>query len=201
MKHDRDLELIIQWNSSPLANLKPLENPEFEQVNLSANSQIKLKNAGKGVSLYDCISYFSQEETLSGNDKWYCSRCKTHQNAFKKMEIYKCPEILIIHLKRFSHQRQTFFSSRKLSELVDFPTEGLDLSDYIVNQDDKRSAKYDLYAVSNHYGSLNGGHYTAFCKNPINKRWYEFDDSEVSKTDPSQSVTKAAYVLFYKRRQ
>jgi len=22
---------------------------------------------------------------------------------------------------------------------------------------------YDLYAVSNHFGSLNGGHYTAFC--------------------------------------
>jgi ubiquitin C-terminal hydrolase len=24
---------------------------------------------------------------------------------------------------------------------------------------------YELYAVSNHYGSLGGGHYTAFAKN------------------------------------
>jgi ubiquitin C-terminal hydrolase len=101
------------------------------------------------------------------------------------MEIYKCPEILIIHLKRFSHQRQTFFSSRKLGDLIDFPIEGLDLGDYVVSQEDKSRSKYDLYAVSNHYGSLNGGHYTAYCKNPINKRWYEFADSEVSKADAS----------------
>ena len=59
---------------------------------------------------------------------------------------------------------------------------------------------YDLYAVSNHFGSLNGGHYTAFAKNPIYQRWFEFDDSDVSKHDPAKSVTKAAYVLFYKRR-
>ena len=24
---------------------------------------------------------------------------------------------------------------------------------------------YDLYAISNHYGGLGGGHYTAFAKN------------------------------------
>ena len=38
-------------------------------------------------------------------------------------------------------------------------------------------AVYDLYAVSNHYGTMNGGHYTAMCQNPVNKLWYEFDDS------------------------
>jgi ubiquitin C-terminal hydrolase len=40
---------------------------------------------------------------------------------------------------------------------------------------------YDLYAVSNHFGSLGGGHYTAFAKNPIYKNWFEFDDSRVRK--------------------
>jgi len=59
---------------------------------------------------------------------------------------------------------------------------------------------YDLYAVSNHYGSLNGGHYTAYCKNPVYNKWYEFDDSSVSSIDPGSAVSKAAYVLFYKRR-
>lgn len=28
------------------------------------------------------------------------------------------------------------------------------------------STIYDLYAVTNHFGSLNGGHYTANCRNP-----------------------------------
>ncbi len=52
------------------------------------------------------------------------------------MEIYKSPEFLIIHLKRFSHQRSSFFSSRKLAELVDFPIEGLDLSHFNLDKTD-----------------------------------------------------------------
>lgn len=38
---------------------------------------------------------------------------------------------------------------------------------------------YDLYAVSNHYGGLDGGHYTAYCKNPVANEWFDFDDSQV----------------------
>lgn len=117
------------------------------------------------------------------------------------MEIYKSPEFLIIHLKRFSHQRSSFFSSRKLSDLVDFPHENLDLTSFTLNKAEKEPLIYDLYAVSNHFGSLNGGHYTAYSQNPLNKRWYEFDDTDVSKIDPSKLVTKAAYVLFYRRRK
>lgn len=60
---------------------------------------------------------------------------------------------------------------------------------------------YDLYAISNHFGSLSGGHYTAFCKNPIYKKWYDFDDSNVDRVNPSNLCTKAAYVLFYKLRK
>jgi ubiquitin carboxyl-terminal hydrolase 4/11/15 len=57
-----------------------------------------------------------------------------------------------------------------------------------------------LYAVSNHFGSLSGGHYTAFAKNPVYKKWFSFDDSDVARSDESEVVTKAAYVLFYRRR-
>ena len=60
--------------------------------------------AGSGnISIYDCLSCFGQEETLAGTDKWYCSKCKDHVPALKKMEIYKTPEYLIVHFKRFSH--------------------------------------------------------------------------------------------------
>jgi ubiquitin C-terminal hydrolase len=35
------------------------------------------------------------------------------------------------------------------------------------NRQDNNSGKiiYDLYGISNHYGNLEGGHYTAFCEN------------------------------------
>ena len=48
------------------------------------------------------------------------------------MEIYKTPEILIVHLKRFSTSR-SMFGSRKLNNYVEFPINGLDLSNFIIN--------------------------------------------------------------------
>ena len=58
-----------------------------------------------------------------------------------------------------------------------------------------------MYAVSNHYGSLAFGHYTAFCKNPKNGLWYDFNDSSVNELNGPQDVcTGNAYVLYYKRK-
>jgi hypothetical protein len=35
MKYDRDLELAIHFNDSTIANLRPLESPDFEEINLT----------------------------------------------------------------------------------------------------------------------------------------------------------------------
>ena len=60
---------------------------------------------------------------------------------------------------------------------------------------------YDLYAVSNHYGSLAFGHYTAYCKNFETGKWYDFNDSSVSEVyNPNEVVSGAAYVLYYIRK-
>lgn len=112
------------------------------------------------------------------------------------MELYKTPDYLIVHLKRFSH-RGGMFGSKKINDTIEFPVEGLSMKRYVLNPEGK-SVIYDLYAVSNHFGSMGGGHYTAFCKSPLYHKWYEFDDSSVCKAN--NPVTSAAYVLFYKRR-
>ncbi|KAJ3154373.1 ubiquitin carboxyl-terminal hydrolase [Geranomyces variabilis] len=65
---------------------------------------------------------------------------------------------------------------------------------------DDDSLVYDLFAVSNHFGGLGGGHYTAYAKNCLDDEWYNFDDSHVSKTDEGSIMTPAAYFLFYRRR-
>lgn len=60
---------------------------------------------------------------------------------------------------------------------------------------------YDLYAVSNHFGSANCGHYTAFGKNAKSGEWYNFDDSSVSGVSAESVIgSSAAYILFYERR-
>lgn len=109
MTYDRELELTIAWKSNAKANFKTVENPQFDRINLNAPTKASDGGHGswmggsKNLSIYDCFSCFGQEETLAGNDKWYCSKCKDHVPAFKKMEIYKTPEFLVVHLKRFSH--------------------------------------------------------------------------------------------------
>jgi ubiquitin carboxyl-terminal hydrolase 4/11/15 len=57
---------------------------------------------------------------------------------------------------------------------------------------------YDLYAISNHYGGLGGGHYTAYAKNK--NSWYDFNDSSVHEISENGFRGSGAYMLFYKRR-
>lgn len=59
---------------------------------------------------------------------------------------------------------------------------------------------YDLYAVCNHTGNMNSGHYTALCRNHRDGRWYSYDDTQVNPVHESEVVTKSAYILFYSRR-
>ena len=62
-----------------------------------------------------------------------------------------------------------------------------------------KKLQYRLYAISNHYGSVGFGHYTAFGLHPKDNSWYCFDDSSVNKVTEDQIVTSAAYILFYER--
>ena len=59
--------------------------------------------------------------------------------------------------------------------LVDFPTEGLDLTNRVALKEKDKETIYDLIAVDNHYGGLGGGHYTATAKNFFDGQWYEYN--------------------------
>mgnify|MGYP003695078617 CR=1 FL=1 len=68
-------------------------------------------------------------------------------------------------MKRFKTGRSKwgFSGGQKLDTLVDFPLEGLDMAPYVLSKTQKNSNLiYDCYAVSNHYGSVGFGHYTAY---------------------------------------
>jgi ubiquitin carboxyl-terminal hydrolase 4/11/15 len=116
----------------------------------------------------------------------YCSSCKQHQLATKKLDLWMLPEVLIIHLKRFSFSK---ISREKLDTLVQFPIRSgalqrkavgpgrvqveptsiycllthrdLDFSEFVIKPKNESSPdlyKYDLIAVSNHYGGMRDGH-------------------------------------------
>ncbi|ERE65727.1 ubiquitin carboxyl-terminal hydrolase 11 [Cricetulus griseus] len=152
------------------------------------------------VQLQECIKLFTTVETLEKENPWYCSSCKQHQLATKKLDLWMLPEVLIIHLKRFSFSK---FSREKLDTLVQFPIRDLDFSEFVIkpkNESTPDMYKYDLIAVSNHYGGMRDGHYTTFACNKDSGQWHYFDDNSVSPVNENQIESKAAYVLFYQRQ-
>ncbi|XP_029616592.1 ubiquitin carboxyl-terminal hydrolase 15 isoform X3 [Salmo trutta] len=146
--------------------------------------------------LKDCIELFTTKEKLGAEDPWYCPNCKVHQQATKKLDLWSLPPVLVVHLKRFSYSR---YMRDKLDSLVDFPLGDMEMSEFLIDPN-AGPCRYDLIAVSNHYGGMGGGHYTAYAKNKDDDKWYNFDDSSVSPANKDQIVSKAAYVLFYQRQ-
>lgn len=126
------------------------------------------KQGRESVSVESLLDEFVKEEKLSEDNMWYCPSCKKHQEAPKKFDLWKMPDVLVIHLKRFSNERAF---RDKIDTLIDFPVDGLDLSDRV---EGKKVAKrlvadgapeeltkdmggdeslvYDLFAVDNHFG-------------------------------------------------
>ncbi|KAK7205143.1 hypothetical protein BZA70DRAFT_295619 [Myxozyma melibiosi] len=164
---------------------------------------------GKHVSLKQCFDMFVMEEVLDKDDAWYCPQCKTQRKATKTLRIARLPMILIVHLKRFKTNGRW---TNKLDTFVDYPVHDLDLTSYwpafrsedsmwidkVPKSDQVPPFKYNLYGVVNHYGTLRGGHYTAYMhKN--NKGWLVFDDSRVAMIKEDKVVSRDAYVLFYQR--
>ncbi|XP_069873864.1 ubiquitin carboxyl-terminal hydrolase 4 isoform X2 [Dipodomys merriami] len=186
--------LAIDWNSETRSlYYDEQESEAFDKHVSMLQPQKKKKTA---VALRDCIELFTTMETLGEHDPWYCPNCKKHQQATKKFDLWSLPKILVVHLKRFSYNR---YWRDKLDTVVEFPVRGLNMSEFVCDLS-ARPYVYDLIAVSNHYGAMGVGHYTAYAKNKLNGKWYYFDDSNVSLASEEQIVTKAAYVLFYQRR-
>ena len=185
--------LILEFNSKS----------KFVKKNqLKFNSSRKLEgrvkkhvseNYNNVITLFDCLEYFRTEETLEKGNEWYCKKCKELRLAKKKMEIFFLPKILIFCLKRFTNRGKHII---KNAQNVFFPIENLDMERFIVSPY-KENCLYNLYAVSRHYGYMNGGHYTAVCKNI--KGWFEYNDEQISRIDTDDIVNNNAYILFYKR--
>jgi hypothetical protein len=158
----------------------------------------------EAITLQDCLRKFSEKEQLAQTESWYCNKCKDHVRAYKEMSVWRAPPYLIIQLKRFSFRNNSHYRE-KIDNVVEFPLTDFDMSEFVISK--QKSAVtgeyvppiYDCYAVSNHFGGLGGGHYTAFAKD--GDKWYNFDDSRVTEvTSERDVVSKAAYCLYYRRK-
>jgi ubiquitin carboxyl-terminal hydrolase 4/11/15 len=183
------LYLAVDWEEAP--SPQPVIVVEGK-VGKSGNGA---KTVTGKVSLYDCLDAFTATESLVGDNRWFCDRCKTKTDAERRTNWERTPDVLVVLLKRFQY---TSAGLEKLTVPISFPITDLAIK--------AGSASYDLYGVVNHFGSLSSGHYTAACLDQASGQWAIFNDHQVINV-PTETATKtltdcakSCYVLFYRRQ-
>lgn len=145
-------------------------------------------------SLEEALAQFTASETLGGDDKYNCSRCKSYEKAKKQLTVLEAPNILTIVLKRFRSG-----NLGKLKKLIQFP-EVLNLAPFMSGTSDK-CPMYSLFAVVVHLDMMNAaysGHYISYIKN-FQGDWFRIDDSRVTPVDLEAVLSEEAYILLYAR--
>jgi ubiquitin carboxyl-terminal hydrolase 8 len=161
-------------------------------------NMISLPIPEKTTTLEDCLTQFTTEEILSGDNKYYCDKCKKKVDGTKLLSFWKLPPRLIIQLKRYHNNKNILYENKTI---IVFPICNLDLTPYFCKYN-PTSVKYDLYGVIQQFGGIRGGHYIAYTKNLINNEWYKYDDDIVTHIHSEflerELINGNSYILFYK---
>ncbi|XP_059472470.1 ubiquitin carboxyl-terminal hydrolase 43 [Neocloeon triangulifer] len=214
------LKLVLEWEAKAKESVIADDSEQEEEL-ASVRELKNFTEESRTATLEECFKLYTQDEVLGPEDAWHCPYCNRKQEVVKKLGLWSLPDILIIHLKRF-RQSPKSRSPSKLSTMVEFPLFGFDMSPHVASKPEgavpngvgwspwkrprrQSSARednvYDLYAVCNHHGQdVQGGHYTAYCRNPYDGQWYAFDDAKVEGLEEENVVTSSAYILFYQHR-
>ncbi|KAM4024963.1 ubiquitin carboxyl-terminal hydrolase 31 [Anomaloglossus baeobatrachus] len=212
------VKLVVEWDRETKEYLFGNTEEEYVPDSESVRLQRELHHQPQCCSLSQCFQLYTKEEQLAPGNAWRCPHCKQLQQGSIKLSLWTLPDVLILHLKRF---RQDGDRRLKLQNMVRFPLVGLDMTPHVVKRSqsswslpshwspwrrpyglgrDPEDFIYDLYAVCNHHGTMQGGHYTAYCKNSVDGLWYCFDDSDVQALAEDEVCKPTAYILFYQRR-
>jgi ubiquitin carboxyl-terminal hydrolase 3 len=151
--------------------------------------------------LHDCFRDFSRAEQLHASTEAMCADCTPPPRQTKQLRIFTLPRVLVVHLKRFNW---ALALGQKIRRYVQFPLRGLCLDPYLAENAPPESSGvvYDLTCVVVHHGlRIDFGHYTSYCLNRSEKRWYHFDDERVTPIDDEVVARSEAYILFYSKRE
>ncbi|XP_017843639.1 ubiquitin carboxyl-terminal hydrolase 32 isoform X1 [Drosophila busckii] len=125
-KYFEDFTIAIDWDPTALhlryqSTLERLW-VDHDTIAICRREQVE------PVDLNHCLRAFTSEEKL---EQWYhCSHCKGKKPATKKLQIWKLPPILIVHLKRFNCVNGKWVKSQKV---VHFPFDDFDPTPYLAS--------------------------------------------------------------------
>ncbi|ELP89810.1 hypothetical protein EIN_425420 [Entamoeba invadens IP1] len=171
------------------------DNSENDKMRCCDSFEIGMTQRLKttAVSLFACLTLFTHGDSFEMIE-WKCEKCGKNVAGEVDVTIWRPPKVLIFHLKRFEFTEK--FERIKTFERVVFPNTNFDLREYVSNPDWKDPVLYNLFAVVNHDGEIDKGHYSADCK--VGEEWYTFSDEKVTPLPAAPSGSDNAYILFYR---
>ena len=141
----------------------------------------------------DMISKSLKEEVIQGD--WFCTKCNKNRAYKKSTKLWKLPDVLVIIIKRFINIHLKNDAPISINDYLNF-NKGSILSN-------KKDVVYNFSSVALHFGSLNGGHYSAICNTPDGDILY--DDRNVIKIDIKdmnfKDKSSNAYMLVYTKKK
>lgn len=162
----------------------------FSSINIAVP-----QNESVEYTIQECLDGHFTTEKMEGDSQWE-SPTKGKVDAARATRIWKCPDVLILSIKRFT------MTGGKVRTMIKYPLEGLDMRPYCIGPSlQKNNSIYDLTGVIIHMGMLFGGHYLCLCRNP-GGNWVVANDTDVRKVDiRAVANQRDAYTLIYQRHQ
>ncbi|XP_030231134.1 ubiquitin carboxyl-terminal hydrolase 49 [Gadus morhua] len=166
----------------------------------------------RSCTLTEMLAKFTETEALEGNI-YACNHCNKRRRktshkplvlseACKQLLIYRLPQVLRLHLKRFRWSGRNH--REKIGVHVAFD-QVLNIKPYCCTGSGhsvhRGGYTYDLSAVVMHHGKgFGSGHYTAYCYNTEGAFWVHCNDSEMNVCSVEEVCNTQAYILFYTQR-
>jgi ubiquitin carboxyl-terminal hydrolase 9/24 len=162
--------------------------------------------------IHEALSTMCEVEYMEGDNKVFCDNCKKNCDTILRTAISALPDVLILSLKRFDLDYNTFetvkLNSRCAFEqnlnMKKYTLEGVEAMEKASLDDNEEpfidplstlpdeDYEYRLAGVLVHHGVAQGGHYYSFIRDRTKPntaeadKWFRFDDDEVTPFDPSQ---------------
>ena len=159
----------------------------------------KIKETNK-INIYDCLNYYESPKIIEQNGK-ECDKCGNKEAFLITSKIKKCQNNLLVLLnKNFNNEEKNENIKFELNEIID-------MKNYLKENENKERIMYYLYAIiclniSFDENNKNIIHHVAFCKSPVDNKWYKYDDNIVEPINELENeVDKVGMpiALFYQK--
>ena len=176
---------------------------DLEKIKSNIMLKYKFRDIMKKILLLNLSDCFENQEKPSILEKnIFCQKCKL-KTLQKQIRIIKPPNILVLFFKEKEVSKVEFDISIDL-QLNPFIHDKIYNNENDSNNDNlfKRNS-YDLMGIlTSPKEKAKKGTYIAYCKNPVNKYWYCYNDSIVTSVDiQTLRDIKIPKLLIYRRKE